>query len=61
MRMTREAYAKEVLKTVEAVLEGEKNVCCPHENCDQPLQSLNPSMQAGMTIKCPLHGIIYHK
>ncbi|HEY3298501.1 MAG TPA: hypothetical protein VGK34_07590 [Armatimonadota bacterium] len=61
MRMTREAYAREVWKVVESVRDGRDEVACPHDSCKQALKVLVASVQAGTTIVCPDHGIIYRE
>jgi hypothetical protein len=61
MRMTREAYAREVWKAIEAVCEGEETVACPHEDCREKLKILIASVQTGATIVCPSHGLIYRE
>jgi hypothetical protein len=59
MRMTREAYAKEVWKVVKSVGDGHAEVSCPHEGCEKPIQVQVKSMQAGPVVTCPDHGVIY--
>lgn len=61
MRMTRDAYAREVWKAVEAFKQGERIIRCPHENCDEELEVIVASVQAGTTVKCPCHGIIFRE
>jgi nitrite reductase/ring-hydroxylating ferredoxin subunit len=59
MRMTREAYAREVWKAIEAVKNGSDAVPCPHDNCEQLLRVLVTSVHTGTTIVCPQHGLIF--
>lgn len=61
MRMTREAYAREVWKTIENALEGEDQVQCPHEDCEKEIQVINTSVHTGTTLVCPQHGVIYRE
>jgi len=61
MRMTRDAYAREVWKAVEAIHEGQDETLCPHENCEQQLSVLVASVRAGTTIVCPQHGTIFRE
>jgi hypothetical protein len=61
MRMTRDAYAREVWKAIEALHEGEDHISCPHENCDEELLVFNPSVRAGIAVICPEHGIIFRE
>lgn len=61
MRMTREAYAREVWKTVQLVLDGENTVRCPHEDCQERILVLATSVRTGTTLVCPMHGVIYRE
>lgn len=61
MRMTRDAYAREVWRILEAVEEGEDGVTCPRENCHELLQITMSSVQAGKTVVCPQHGVIFRE
>jgi hypothetical protein len=61
MRMTRDAYAREVWKAVEAVRHGEDGASCPRENCDERVKVLAASVKVGKIIICPAHGIIYRE
>jgi hypothetical protein len=61
MRMTRESYAKEVWKAVISVREGKKDIDCPHEDCGEKLQIFSTSVQAGTTVVCPQHGVIFRE
>lgn len=61
MRMTRDAYAREVWKTIQAIHQGEVHIACPHENCDENLEVRMASLRAGTAVKCPSHGIIFRE
>ena len=61
MRMTRDAYAREVWKVIEAVEDGKDSVACPHENCEQQLRVLVGSIRTGAALACPEHGVIYRE
>lgn len=61
MRMTREAYAREVWKAIESVRKGQHEVECPHGDCAKPLRVISVSVRTGTTIVCPDHGIIYRE
>ena len=61
MRMTRNAYAKEVWRAIEAIRQGEDEISCPHEDCGQQLRVLVASVRTGTTVVCPEHGIIYRE
>ena len=59
MRMTRDAYAREVLKAIEAIQDGGDHIACPHENCEHDLIVFVASLRAGTAVLCPEHGVIY--
>ncbi|MHB0914037.1 MAG: hypothetical protein ACYC2Y_11450 [Armatimonadota bacterium] len=59
MRMTREAYARQVWKAVDEAAIGDVEAECPHENCGERLRVRTSSLQAGTVVICPQHGVIY--
>lgn len=59
MRMTRDAYAREVWKLIESYDETEEPITCPHENCEQQLAIAMASVRTGTTVICPDHGVIF--
>ncbi len=59
MRMTRDTYAREVWKAIQALQDGGDHIPCPHENCEKELEIFMASLRAGMAIVCPEHGVIY--
>lgn len=59
MRMTRDAYAREVWKLIESLEQEEDQVTCPHENCEQHLDVVMASVRTGTTLSCPDHGVIF--
>ena len=61
MRMTRDSYAKEVWKVVEALHDGEEHIPCPHEDCENELDLLTASIRAGTAVTCPQHGVIFRE
>ncbi len=61
MRMTRDAYARQVWKVIEALSEGQDHVPCPHENCGEKVDVLTASVRAGTTVTCPQHGLIFRE
>jgi len=61
MRMTRDAYAKEVWKAVEAIRQGDNQITCPREDCEEELKILAVSVRTGTTVVCPEHGIIFRE
>lgn len=61
MRMTRDSYAREVWKVIEAIQEGEEHIYCPHDNCEEELIIMAASLRAGTAMICPKHGVIYRE
>lgn len=61
MRMTRDAYAREVWKVVEALHHGDEEITCPREECDESLKILAASIRNGTTMTCPSHGVIFRE
>ncbi|MBP6965327.1 MAG: hypothetical protein KBC96_13080 [Armatimonadetes bacterium] len=61
MRLTRDAYAREVWKVIETLNEGEQPLVCPHEGCEKPLDVSAPSLHTGTTVSCPEHGVIFRE
>lgn len=61
MRMTRDTYAREVWRAIEALHKGENEISCPHENCRQRLCILYASVRTGRQFVCPEHGLIFRE
>ena len=61
MRMTRDAYAREVWKVVEAMRQGDNEITCPRENCEEELKILVASVRTGTAMICPEHGVIFRE
>ena len=61
MRMTRDAYAREVWQAIEALHGGDRHIVCPHENCPEELRVFSASLRAGTAVMCPLHGVIFRE
>lgn len=59
MRMTRDAYAREIWKLIESLDQDEEPATCPHENCEQELCVITASVRTGTTLNCPDHGVIF--
>jgi len=59
MRMTRDAYAREVWKLIETLEKEDDQATCPHENCEQQLDVVMTSVRTGTTVRCPDHGVIF--
>ena len=61
MSMTRDAYAKEVLRVAEAVFHGEETVVCPHEGCEERLSMVKQGVFSTRSIFCSVHGHIFQE
>ena len=59
MSMTRDSYAKEVMRVAEAALRRNEAVACPHEDCDERLTVVRQNAFATRTLHCPIHGQIF--
>lgn len=59
--MTRDAYAKEVMRTAEAAFYRHENVTCPHEDCDEMLSVVQQSTFSTRSLFCPKHGHIFQE
>ncbi len=61
MSMTRDAYAKEVLRVAEAALRGVESVVCPHEGCEEHLSIVKQGVFSTRSVFCPVHGHIFQE
>ncbi len=61
MSMTRDAYAKEVLRVAQAMLHGEELMMCPHEGCDERLSIVKQGVFSTRSVFCPVHGHIFQE
>ena len=61
MSMTRDAYAKEVLRVAQAALNGGETVMCPHEGCDESLSIVKQGVFSTRSIFCTVHGHIFQE
>jgi len=59
MSMTRDAYAKQVLRIAEATLYRNETSICPHDGCSEVLQVIRGFAQKTRSIVCPVHGTIF--
>lgn len=59
--MTRDAYAKEVLRVAQAVLHGEETVVCPHEGCEESLSIVKQGVFSTRSVFCSVHGHIFQE
>lgn len=61
MSMTRDTYAKEVIRVAEAAFYRNETVKCPHEGCEETLDIVQMSMLSSRSLVCPTHGHIYQE
>ncbi len=59
MSITRDAYAKEVMKVAEAAFHREEAVMCPHDDCDERLSVVRQNAYSSRVLLCPVHGSIF--
>lgn len=59
--MTRDTYAKELIKAAEAAFSRNESPTCPHENCREPLSVVTPDTFSTRSLLCPVHGRIYQE
>lgn len=59
MSLTRDAYAKEVMKVAEAAFRRDEAVLCPHEACSERLSVVTQSTYSSRALFCPIHGSIF--
>jgi len=59
--MTRDSYAKEVMKVVESMHHGDGGITCPRDECDERLNVIIANMRNGTTMICPTHGLIFRE
>ncbi len=61
MSMTRDSYAKEVVKVAESAFYRNETVTCPHDGCSEKLTIVQLSMLSTRSLLCPIHGHIYQE
>jgi len=59
--MTRDTYAKELIKAAEAAFRRNETPRCPHEDCNQLLSVVRQSMFSTRSLFCPVHGHIFQE
>lgn len=59
--MTRDTYAKEVIKAAEAAFYRDETPMCPHEGCGERLTIVRQSMFSTRSLYCPVHGHIFQE
>ena len=61
MSMTRDTYAKEVIRAAEAAFRRNEVAICPHEGCDQLLTVVRQSTFSTRSLFCPVHGHVFQE
>jgi hypothetical protein len=61
MSMTRDAYAKELIKAAEAVFRRNEAATCPHEDCDEHLSAVRQNTFSTRSLFCPVHGHLFQE
>lgn len=61
MSMTRDTYAKEVIKAAEAAFRRNETAVCPHEDCQEFLSVVRQDMFSTRSLFCPVHGHIFQE
>ncbi|MHB1455761.1 MAG: hypothetical protein ACYC0V_02490 [Armatimonadota bacterium] len=61
MSMTRDSYAREVLKAAEAAFLNGESPRCPRESCTQNLSVVLQNTQSTRSLFCPVHGHIFQE
>jgi hypothetical protein len=59
--MTRDAYAKQVIRVAEAAFRRNEVALCPHENCEERLGIVRQSVFSTRSLFCPVHGHIFQE
>lgn len=61
MSMTRDTYAKEVIRAAETAFRRNEVAVCPHENCNQLLSVVRQSTFSTRSLFCPVHGHVFQE
>lgn len=61
MSMTRDAYAKEVIRAAEAAFSRNETAVCPHENCDESLSVVQQNVFSTRSLFCQVHGHVFQE
>jgi hypothetical protein len=61
MSMTRDTYAKEVIKAAESAFRRNEKTVCPHEDCDEVLGIMRQNVFSTRSLFCPVHGHIFQE
>ncbi len=61
MSITRDSYAREVLRAAEAAFYNNESPVCPREDCAEILTVVCQSTQSTRSLFCPVHGHIFQE
>ena len=59
--MTRDTYAREVLRAAETAFHRNETAVCPHEDCEQCLSVVRQNTFSTRSSFCPVHGHIFQE
>jgi hypothetical protein len=61
MSVTRDVYAKRVLRAAEAAFNRDEVPRCPREDCDERLSVVRQNMFSNRSLFCPVHGHLFQE
>ena len=61
MSMTRDTYAKEVIRAAEAAFHRNEATTCPHHDCEEVLSVIRQNTFSTRSLFCPVHGHIFQE
>lgn len=61
MSMTRDTYAKDVIRAAESAFIRNEETVCPHEDCDEVLSVVRQNMFSTRSLFCSVHGHIFQE
>lgn len=59
--MTRDTYAREVIRAAEAAFYRNERPICPHEGCQEQLSVVRQTNFSTRSLFCPVHGHIFQE
>ncbi|HUV05023.1 MAG TPA: hypothetical protein VMX94_07940 [Armatimonadota bacterium] len=59
--MTRDTYAKELIRAAEAAFRRNETPQCPHQDCGERLSVVRQSTFSTRSLFCPVHGHIFQE
>lgn len=61
MVMTRDTYAKELIRVAEAAFIKNETSVCPHQDCEEHLSVVKQNTFSTRSLFCPVHGRIFQE